>query len=626
MPKFRTLNEMFLLKNVEFGDQQTYFTKDSKKQFQGVTYREAFTAGENAGLGLMELGVSPGDKVGLMSDNRVEWVIADFAVILNGAANVPRGSDSTPQEIQYILEHSESKVCFIEHEKLLESVLPIIDKTKVTKIIVLDKAFKTTDPSKVISLQDLIDMGKAVRSSKLSELIKRAKSTTEEDLFTIIYTSGTTGMPKGVMLTHRNMIYNVITVPPMVDLRKGDRSLSILPIWHIFERALYYGIISGGASIYYTNIRDIRDDFTKCKPHFMASAPRLWENLYMGIKQKVEKAEPLRQVLFNTAYDINKNFQGSIDTLMGNQLQTQREDELEKIPKLATAAFTAANLFIPSRVMDNVVFSKIRDALGGELRGTISGGGALPSHVDEFFNVIGIPVYEGYGMTECAPIISVRSTGKVVQGSVGFSPAGTEVKVLNDKGEEVGLGELGVIHVKGPQVMKGYYKNQEATDKVLKNGWLNTGDLGFKSYNGTLSVRGRVKDTIVLLGGENVEPVPIENLLLESPFIHQVMVVGQDQKSLGALIYPNLEKLTEAGFEVKQGEDFNKNSKVTQLFAKIIKESISTNNGFKSFEKVTDFRFLPKAMEIGDEITNLYKMKRNVITEKYTSLIKDIYS
>jgi long-chain acyl-CoA synthetase len=311
---------------------------------------------------------------------------------------------------------------------------------------------------------------------------------------------------------------------------------------------------------------------------------------------------------------------------MGNQLQTQREDELEKIPKLATAAFTAANLFIPSRVMDNVVFSKIRDALGGELRGTISGGGALPSHVDEFFNVIGIPVYEGYGMTECAPIISVRSTGKVVQGSVGFSPAGTEVKVLNDKGEEVGLGELGVIHVKGPQVMKGYYKNQEATDKVLKNGWLNTGDLGFKSYNGTLSVRGRVKDTIVLLGGENVEPVPIENLLLESPFIHQVMVVGQDQKSLGALIYPNLEKLTEAGFEVKQGEDFNKNSKVTQLFAKIIKESISTNNGFKSFEKVTDFRFLPKVMEIGDEITNLYKMKRNVITEKYTALIKDIYS
>jgi long-chain acyl-CoA synthetase len=625
MPKFRTLNEMFLLKNVEFGDQETFFTKDSKKQFHGTTYREAFTAGENAGLGLMELGLMPGDKVGLMSDNRVEWTIADFAVLLNGAANVPRGSDSTPQEIQYILEHSESKFCFIEHEKLLTSVLPIIEKTSVTKIIVLDKQFKSTDP-KVISLTDLIEMGKKVRTTKHSDLIKRAKATTEEDLFTIIYTSGTTGMPKGVMLSHRNMIYNVITVPQMVDIRRGDRTLTILPIWHIFERAMYYGIISGGASTYYTNVRDIRDDFLKCKPNFMASAPRLWENLYLGIKQKVEKAEPLRQVLFNTAYDINKNFQGSVDLLMGNQLQTKKEDELEKIPKLATAAFTAANLFVASRVMDNVVFSKIREALGGEMRGTISGGGALPSHVDEFFNVIGIPVYEGYGMTECAPIISVRSTGKVVQGSVGFCPAGTEVKILSDKGEELGIGELGIIHVKGPQVMKGYYKNQEATDKVLKNGWLNTGDLGFKSYNGTLSVRGRVKDTIVLLGGENVEPVPIENLLLESAFIQNVIIVGQDQKSLGALIYPNLEKLTEMGFNVKQGEDLNKNSRVVQHFTQIIKDSVSTNNGFKSFEKVTDFRFLPKAMEVGDEVTNLFKMKRNVIFDKYAALIKEMYT
>jgi long-chain acyl-CoA synthetase len=280
---------------------------------------------------------------------------------------------------------------------------------------------------------------------------------------------------------------------------------------------------------------------------------------------------------------------------------------------------------VPSKILDAVVFSKIREALGGELKGTISGGGALPAHVDEFFNVIGIPVYEGYGMTECAPIISVRNVGKIVQGSVGFCPPGTEVKILDDKGEEVPTGKMGVIHVRGPQVMKGYYKNKEATDKVLKDGWLNTGDLGFKSFNGTLSVRGRVKDTIVLLGGENVEPVPIENLLLESPFVNQVIVVGQDQKSLGALIYPDKEKLIEAGFDVKDGEDLNKNSKVVQHFTKIIKEIVSSENGFKGFEKVTDFRFLPKPMEVGDELTNLFKMKRNVITDKYANLIKDMY-
>lgn len=625
MATYRTLCEMFLLKNSEYDPNPMFYSKDSKKVFQGQTFREVFTQAENAAIGLMELGIEPKDKVGLMSDNRVEWAIADMAVILNGAADVPRGSDSTPQEIQYILEHSESKVCFVETEKLAYSILPILDKTPVTKLIILDKSFKAGSDSRLMSLNDLISIGQSHRGAKYAELIRRAKATNEEDLFTIIYTSGTTGMPKGVMLTHKNIMYNINVVPPMVDLRKGDRALSILPVWHIFERAIDYALIKEGAYIYYTNIRDLRDDLMKCKPTFMASAPRLWENIYLGIKQKVEKSEPLRQVIFNTAYEISRNFQNSLDYIQGNKLQLEPENEFEKLPKMAAAAFTALNLFVPSKIMDAIVFSKIREALGGELRGTISGGGALPAHVDEFFNAIGIPVYEGYGMTECAPIISVRTKGYMVQGSVGIAPPGTQVKVLDDKGNEVPKGTLGIIHVKGPQVMKGYYKNQEATDKVLKDGWLNTGDLGFISYNGTLSVRGRVKDTIVLLGGENVEPVPIENLLLESPFISQVIVVGQDQKSLGALIYPNYEKLAEAGIQVSPNEDLNKNSRVVQHFAKIIKDIVSTENGFKSFEKITDFRFLPKPMEVGDELTNLYKMKRNVITEKYANLIKEMY-
>ncbi len=627
MPTYRTLCEMFLAKNSDFNPEPTYYTKDNQKVFRGSTFREVFTQAENAAIGLMELGVGPGDKVGLMSDNRVEWAIADMSVLINGAVDVPRGSDSTPQEIQYILEHSESKICFLENEKLLTAVLPIIDKTSVSKLIVLDRNFKgvSTD-SRIMSLQGLISLGQSKRGERYAELVKRAKETKEEDLFTIIYTSGTTGLPKGVMLTHKNMMYNINTVPPMVGLRKGDRALSILPIWHIFERAIYYGILKEEASIYYTNIRDLREDFQKAKPTFMASAPRLWENIYLGIKQKVEKSEPLRQVLFNTAYEISKNFHSNLDYLQGKKLLMQPENEIEKIPNSLASLFTVANLFIPSKIMDLLVFSKIREALGGELRGTISGGGALPSHVDEFFNVIGIPVYEGYGMTECAPIISVRTSEKLVQGSVGVAPPGTQIKILDEKGNEVPTGQMGIIHVKGPQVMKGYYKNPEATAKVLKDGWLNTGDLGFFSFSGTLSVRGRVKDTIVLLGGENVEPVPIENLLLESPFIHQVIVVGQDQKSLGALIYPNLEKLAEAGITVSPNEDLNKNSRVVQHFAKIIKDTISTENGFKSFEKITDFRFLPKPMEVGDELTNLYKMKRNVIHEKYANLIKEMYT
>ena len=394
MGNYKTLNEMFFSINANAGNVPTFFTKDTNKKFHGVTFRDAYTQGENLGLYLMSLGINPGDKVGLMSDNRVEWAIADMSVLLNGAANVPRGSDSTPQEIQYILEHSESKVCFVEHGKLLESVLPIIPQTSVTKLIVMDKEYKTKYDN-VINLYDAIEKGKEIRDAKLAELLKRARETKEDDLFTIIYTSGTTGLPKGVMLTHKNMIYNVVSIPPLVGLKKGDRVLSILPVWHVFERANDYSMVAAGSAIYYTNIRDLRDDFIKVKPTFMASAPRLWENLYAGIKSKVEKSEPIRQLLFNTAFEVGKTYKKGLDYIQGNELQSKQEEGVEKITRTVQSIVTTANLAIPSTALDKIVFEKIREALGGQLRGTISGGGALPAHVDEFFTVIGIPVYEG---------------------------------------------------------------------------------------------------------------------------------------------------------------------------------------------------------------------------------------
>lgn len=326
------------------------------------------------------------------------------------------------------------------------------------------------------------------------------------------------------------------------------------------------------------------------------------------------------------AYDICKKFKDGQDYLAGNRLLTKEESPFERAKNTAVSLGYVLNLYLLAKVLDGLVFSKIRDVLGGHLTGTISGGGALPSHVDEFFNVIGIPVYEGYGMTECAPIISVRSVGNVVQGSVGKWPDGTAVKIVNEQGESVPKGKMGIIHIKGPQVMKGYYKNEEATSKAIHDGWMNTGDLGFISFNDTLSVRGRVKDTIVLLGGENVEPVPIENLLLENALINQVIVVGQDQKSLTALVWPEKDRMKEAGLIVKEGEDLNQNKEIRLYFQNIIKKQISSENGFKSFEKLSDFRFLPKAMEVGDELTNLFKMKRNVIHDKYKDLIKSMYN
>ncbi|TGL48322.1 long-chain fatty acid--CoA ligase [Leptospira meyeri] len=623
MKNFTTLNDVFYYANRAYGSKEMFFGKDVGKNFIGRTFSDIFHKAENLALSLLQMGIQPGDRIGLMADNRTEWAIADIATLLNGAINVPRGSDSTPQEIEYILSHSESKYCFVEHEKLYDSLKPILSNTKVEKVIILDPGFRSKD-TLAVSMETLINEGETLRKN-LPSLELRSKQVKPDDLFTIIYTSGTTGMPKGVMLTHQNMVYNVVKVPPRVGLKSSDRTLSILPVWHIFERAIDYAIIAEGSSIAYTNIRDLRDDFQKIKPSFMASAPRLWENLYQGIKQKLEKAPENKRKLFDFAYDICKKFKDGQDYLAGNKLQTKEESPFERAKNTAVSLGYVLNLFLLSKVLDGLVFSKIRDVLGGHLTGTISGGGALPAHVDEFFNVIGIPVYEGYGMTECAPIISVRSVGNVVQGSVGKWPEGTIVKVVNDQGESVPKGKMGIIHIKGPQVMKGYYKNEEATSKAIQDGWMNTGDLGFISFNDTLSVRGRVKDTIVLLGGENVEPVPIENLLLENALINQVIVVGQDQKSLTALIWPDKERMKEAGLNPKEGEDLNQNKEIRLYYQNIVKKQISSENGFKSFEKLTDFRFLPKAMEVGDELTNLFKMKRNVIHDKYKDLIKSMY-
>ncbi|MCW7497176.1 long-chain fatty acid--CoA ligase [Leptospira levettii] len=624
MKNFTTLNDVFYYAKRTYGSKEMFFAKDNAKNFKGRTFSDIFHEAENLALSLLQMGLQPGDRIGLMADNRTEWAIADIATLLNGAVNVPRGSDSTAQEIEYILSHSESKYCFVEHEKLYDMLKPILSNTKVEKVIILDPNFASKD-SFAISLTSLVKEGESLRKN-LPSLELRSKQVKPDDLFTIIYTSGTTGMPKGVMLTHQNMVYNVVKVPPRVGLRSSDRTLSILPVWHIFERAIDYAIIAEGASIAYTNIRDLRDDFQKIKPSFMASAPRLWENLYLGIKQKLEKAPENKKKLFDFAYDICKKFKDGQDYLAGNKLLTKEESPFERMKNTTLSIGYVLNLFLLAKVLDGLVFSKIRDVLGGHLIGTISGGGALPSHVDEFFNVIGIPVYEGYGMTECAPIISVRSVGHVVQGSVGKWPDGTVVRVVNEQGESVPKGKMGVIHIKGPQVMKGYYKNEEATKKAIVDGWMNTGDLGFISFNDTLSVRGRVKDTIVLLGGENVEPVPIENLLLENALINQVIVVGQDQKSLTALIWPDKDRMKEAGLQWKDGEDLNQNKDVRLYYQNIIKKQISSENGFKSFEKLSDFRFLPKAMEVGDELTNLFKMKRNVIHDKYKDLIKSMYN
>jgi long-chain acyl-CoA synthetase len=386
--------------------------------------------------------------------------------------------------------------------------------------------------------------------------------------------------------------------------------------------------IARGSCTYYTNIRNLKEDLQIVHPTFLASAPRLWESLYQGIMANLDKAPKINQSLFFLAYSISNHFQSAIRFLKFQEIDLDGRSIFHSamigIYKIAVVLV----LFLPNFVLDKLVLRKIREATGGRLRGTLSGGGALPKHIDEFFNFIGIPVFEGYGLTETAPSIAVRTFEKMIIGTVGPLYANTEIKLLDlNTGKQIypaknGFGRKGEIHIRGPQVMKGYYKDQVATEKVLKDGWFNTGDLGIMTYNNCLKIVGRSKETIVLLSGENVEPNPIENKLLQSELIDQCIVVGQDKKYLTVLIVPNLNKFKNYGTSL---EILSHDKDVNKQIRDEIKKLISTENGFKSFEKIQDFRLLPKAFEMGDELTAKLSVKRHVVTEKYAKLFESMY-
>ncbi|MFN3604129.1 MAG: AMP-dependent synthetase/ligase [Leptonema sp. (in: bacteria)] len=629
--KAKNLAELYKETAEKFGDKPAFATRNKDKVFVPVSFKDLYEMGVSLATGFIDLGIQQKEHVCLFADNRFEWILVDYGIQLCGAVDVPRGSDVTDGDITYIVPHSDAKVLIVENQMVLDKVLR--NKTKlpnVKHIVLMDK--ETKAPEGVIHIYDILEKGKKLRANGDKRVEERMANIQEEDLFTLIYTSGTTGAPKGVMLTHKNIISQIKNLPSEIQLSTQDRVLSILPIWHIFERMFEMLSISRGLCTYYTNIRNLREDLPIVKPTFMASAPRLWESIYQGIVSKIESAPAIRRALFNAAYFCSKKFNGGIRFLTFRELDTTGRNPILSLFIGIYHLIIVILFFIPNLLLDFIVLSKIRAATGGQLKGSVSGGGALPLHVDEFFNNIGIPVLEGYGMTETCPVLAVRTYSKLVPGTVGPIYPNTDLRLVDISTGEIlyttepngpkKRGVKGEIHVKGPQVMKGYYKNPEATEKVLKDGWMNTGDLGMITFNNCLKIVGRSKETVVLLGGENVEPIPIENKLTESPLIHQCMVVGQDKKYLCALIVPSLEQLKDYGSTY---EDLVKNEEVLKLLRNEVKRLVSGETGFKSFERIVDIRLLPKPFEVGDELTNLFKLKRHVVTEKYKNLIEEMY-
>lgn len=617
-----------------FGDLPAFSSRRPDGTFYSVSYRAWRDRSLALATALIELGVGARDHVAILSDNCFEWILADAAVQFCGAADVPRASDVTAEEIAYILGHADVGVAFVENEAVLAKVESVRDRLPgLRHLIVMAGDADIASTGNLHRLRDLEIAGEGLRVGGDRRAEERIAGVNPEDLYTIIYTSGTTGVPKGVRLSHGSIISQVRNLP--FALGPEDRALSILPVWHIYERVFEMLSISSGLHTYYTTLRHLGEDLKAARPTIMASAPRLWEGLHRRILSTVEKAPLIRRALFHTARISSHAVRRAEDFLRGRKVDlTGRSFPVS----LALGAFHAAAwlvFILPFLLLDAIVLRKLRAVVGGCFRGTISGGGALPPHVDEFFNDIGIPVLEGYGLTESGTVLAVRTWDRLVIGTVGPAFPGTEIRIVDPvtgailypdpTRRDLGRGRRGEIHAKGPQMMSGYHKDPEKTALVLRDGWLSTGDLGLVTFNDCIKIVGRCKETIVLLGGENVEPLPIESKLLESPLIDQCMVVGQDQKQLGLLVVPSVVGFATAGIESPDSAALASRPEVREKIQKEIRRLVSGETGFKPFERIAALELLEKPFEVGDELTMTFKLKRHVIAEKYSRKIAEMF-
>ncbi len=545
------------------------------------------------GLGLVKLGVEKGDKVSLHSENRTEWLIADQAILSIGAVSVPIYTTQPGEQIKYILENSEARVHIVSNDEMFADTKPIIKSVEtVTSVI----TFEPSKHKKLKHFEDIIELGRQM-NEEIPGLFNQMKVEIEPDqLATLIYTSGTTGTPKGVMLTHNNISHNVRASIDRMPFKpgelKGKNVLSYLPLSHVFERLMSYMYISMGCKIYYIeDIDEIREDFQTVKPWFMATVPRLMEKIQTGVKVRGQELSGIQKQIYYWAIHRTENF------------------DPDSPPRgLST---------IPHKIADKLVYSKIRELFGGELKAVVSGGAALSPEVFCFVNAIGIFIGQGYGLTETSPVICVQEEGNMKTGASGKPLPDVKVKIAED----------GEILVKGPNVMKGYYKLEKESGEVFtEDGWFRTGDIGKLDEEGNVYITDRKKSVFKLSTGKYVAPQNVENQLLNSGFIDQIVVLGYKQKFCSALIVPafdNVKKrLKRDGKEVK--EPMSEDPNVRSL---IQKEVEKLNRSLSPWEQVKKFELLDEMLSIENgELTPTMKVKRSVVKEKYSHLIEKMYS
>ncbi len=567
--------------------QTTFATKYDGKWVKTST-QEYIDQANAISRGLLRMGVKPDDKIAVISmTNRTEWNILDIGVLQIGAQNVPIYPTISEEDYEYVLNHSEAKYCFVSCDDVLKKVLAISGKTKKLKDV-----FSFDELENCNHWSEVLEKGKD--GSNQDEVEARKTNVQPDDLATLIYTSGTTGKPKGVMLTHDNIVSNVIASERRVPLTGGTTALSFLPVCHIFERMILYLYQYCGIQIYFAEGLDkIAVNAKEVNPHVMTVVPRLLEKVYDAIVGKGEELEGIKRKLFFWAVDLGLRFE----------------------PYGKNGWWYEKRLGIARKL----IFSKWKEALGGEVELLVSGSAALQPRLGRVFGAAGMPVMEGYGLTETSPVISVNEQANAGWkiGTVGRVIDGVEVKIADD----------GEILCKGPNVMKGYYKDSKKTAEVLKNGYFHTGDIGEVDADGILKITDRKKEMFKTSGGKYVAPQLLENRFKQSRFIEQIMVVGEGEKMPAALIQPNFEFLYSwaEGHNITWGEnsDICVNDKVIARFQE---EVDLANEDFSKWEKVKQFRLTPDVWSVDDgHLTPTMKLRRKVVKEKYVDLYDDIY-
>ena len=537
---------------------------------------------------LLRMGVEPNDKIGVISmTNRTEWNIMDIGVLQLGAQNVPIYPTISEQDYAYILNHSEAKYVFVSCSEVYEKVKAIRDQVKS----VID-VYSFDELSDCKHWSELLELGED--TSNQEEVEKRKDAVKPEDLATLIYTSGTTGRPKGVMLTHWNLVSNTLASKARVPFEYGATALSFLPICHIFERIILYIYMYCGISVYFAEGLDkIGENLKEVHPNTMSVVPRLLEKLYDKIIAKGTELTGLKKSLFFWAVKLGLKFE----------------------PYEANGWWYEKKLGLARKL----IFTKWKDALGGNLEVMVSGSAALQPRLARVFGAAGMPVMEGYGLTETSPVISVsdqRNAGWKI-GCVGRVIQDVEVKIADD----------GEILCKGPNVMMGYYKDPEKTAEVIKDGYFHTGDIGEIDAEGFLRITDRKKEMFKTSGGKYVAPQLLENRFKQSRFIEQIMVVGEGEKMPAALIQPNYEFLYEwanrHNITLGANSDIVLNKRVLERYQKEVDEA---NESFAKWEKIKQFRLTPEVWSVDDgHLTPTMKLRRKIVKEKYIDLYNDIY-